>query len=214
MQRDLAVDVGARRPAERAKLAYDELQKQRRHGRTFRVMHPVTVTPVSIAALGRSQAFAVSTDEIVDDGARLRETQRAVLYNRRLPQGMNAPQACGGALLFRAPLVGYNFVLEPDLFEEPQDALRAGIVEMMDLDHGMNSEPLSRRPAGHITMAGPLRAILSPMLARITQPNVTLRPMTSGRCRTLSAAPSPLITAAAPTTIPTYETARGSRGSL
>src|ERR1700729_3561892 len=104
MQSDLAVDVGARRPAERAKLAYDELQKQRRHGRTFRAMHPVTITPVSIVALRWGQAFAVSTDKIVDDGARLRETQRAVLYNRRLPQGMNAPQACGGALRLRVPL--------------------------------------------------------------------------------------------------------------
>src|SRR3984957_4098123 len=205
MQSDLAVDVGACRPAERAKLAYDELQKQGRHSRTFRVMHPVTATPVSFAALRRGQALAVSTDKIVDDGARLCEAQRVVLYSRRLSQRMDAPQACRGALGLRVPLVADDFVVEPDLFEEPQDALRARVVEMMDLDHGMNSWPLSRRPAGHTTTAGPLRAIFTPRAARITQPNVTLRPITSGRCRTPSAAPSPLIAAATPMMIPKHD---------
>src|ERR1700729_1943085 len=113
MQSDLGVDVGARRPAERAKLAYDKLQKQRRHCRTLRVMHPVTVTPVSFASLRRGQALAVSTDKIVDDGARLCEAQRAVLYNRRLSQRMEAPQACGGALGLGVPLVAHGFVVEP-----------------------------------------------------------------------------------------------------
>src|ERR1700733_1126034 len=214
MQSDLAVDVGACRPAERAKLAYDELQKQRRHGRTFRVMHPVTATPVRVAALGRGQALAVSTDKIVDDCARFREAQSVVLYNWRLSQRMDAPQARRGALGLRVPLVGDDFVVEPDLFEEPQDALRARVVEMMNLDHGKNSRPPSRRPLGHTTPAGPLREIFTPSAARITQPNATLRPMRSGRCRMPSAAPSPLIATAAPMTIPTYDTARGSSGSL
>src|SRR5258708_1468692 len=115
---------------------------------------------------------------------------------------MDGPQARGREHRLRVPLVADNFVIEPDLFEKPQDALRARIVEMMDLDQRREfPAPLWLRAAGHSTTVGPPRAILSPRDPRITQPSVTLRPMTSGRCRTPSTDPSPLIAAAAPMAI-------------
>src|SRR6202161_489457 len=126
---------------------------------------------------------------------------------------MDASQAGGATHVLCAPLVTNDFVVEADLFKEPQDALRAGIVEMMDLDQRHEfPAPLSQRRTGHSTRAGPLRAILSPRAARITQPKVTVRPMTSGRCRTPSQYPSPPIAAATQMMIPTSGTARGSRG--
>src|ERR1700722_10902267 len=115
---------------------------------------------------------------------------------------MDAPQARRSKHRLRVPLVTNDLVVETDLFEKPQNALRARIVEVMDFDQGHEFRASLSTP-GHSTTVRPFRAILRPSAARITQPNVTLRPMTSGRCRTPSAYPSPLIAATVPITIPT-----------
>ena len=148
----LGVDESARRPAERAKPVDDELQKQGGHQGAFGVMHPVAIAPISVVALSRRQSRAISIDKIVDDGAGLGEAQRTVLDDRRLSQGMDEPQAGRSKHRLRVPLVADNFVVEPDLFKEPQDTLRAEIVQMMDLDHGMNSARC-RGDLGHTTSA-------------------------------------------------------------
>src|ERR1700722_3064792 len=115
---------------------------------------------------------------------------------------MDAPQARRSEHRLRVPLVTNDLVVETDLFEKPQDALRARIVEVMDFDQRQEFRASLSTPR-HSTPAGPARAILSPRVARITQPNVTLRPITSGRRRMSMAAPSPLIAAAVPMAIPT-----------
>ena len=48
MQFYLAVDVSARRPAEQAKPADDELQQQGRHQGAFGVMQPIAIAPMRI----------------------------------------------------------------------------------------------------------------------------------------------------------------------
>src|ERR1700722_14543690 len=117
---------------------------------------------------------------------------------------MDAPQARRSEHRLRVPLVTNDFVVEPDLFEKPQDALRARIVEVMDFDQRQRIPGvIIAATADHSTPAGSARAILSPRVARITQPNVTRRPMTSGRWTMSIAAPNPLIAAAAPMAIPT-----------
>ena len=56
------------------------------------------------------------------------------------PSGWMRPQARGGEHRLRVPLVTNDFVVEPDLFEEPQDALRARIVQVMDFDQDAYSD--------------------------------------------------------------------------
>ena len=140
MQFYLAVDVSARRPAEQAKPADDELQQQGRHQGAFGVMQPIAIAPIGFIALCRRQSLAISSDKVVDDRPGFGEAQRTILDDRRLSQGVDAPQARRREHRLRVPLVTNDFVVEPDLFEEPQDALRARIVQMMDLDQDAYSD--------------------------------------------------------------------------
>src|ERR1700722_15714656 len=48
---------------------------------------------------------------------------------------MHGQQRRRGEHRLRVPLVAFDLVVEPQLFEEPEDALRAGVVEVMDDDH-------------------------------------------------------------------------------
>src|ERR1700733_13636759 len=136
----LAVDVSARRPAEEAKPADSELQQQGRHERAFGVMQPIAIAPSGFIALRRRQSLAISSDKVVDDRAGFGEAQRTILDDRRLSQRVDGPQARGGEHRLRVPLVTNDFVVEPDLFEKPQDALRARIVEVMDFDQDAYSD--------------------------------------------------------------------------
>jgi hypothetical protein len=136
MQGDLAVDVAAHGPAERAEPGHDELEQQGCHEGALRVMQPVAIAPGGVVALRRRQSLLVASDKIVDDGPGFSEAQRAILDDRRFSQGMDAPEARWGEHGLRVPLVTNDFVVEANLLKQPQDAQRAGIVEMMDLDQG------------------------------------------------------------------------------
>src|SRR5580704_18768626 len=149
----LAVDVSARRPAEQAKPADDELQQQGRHQRAFGVMQPIATAPIGFIALCRRKSLAISSDKVVDDRPGFGEAQRTILDDWRLSQGVDVPQARRREHRLRVPLVTNDFVVEPDLFEKPQDALRARIVEVMDLDQRQEfraslSTPRHSTPAG------------------------------------------------------------------
>src|SRR5580658_1026017 len=172
MQRDLSVNKSSRRPAERPEPFHDQLEKQRRHCRAFGVMQPVAVAPIVPRIRRRRQLIAVACDKIIDDSPSLRQPQRSVLDDRRLPERMDVAQAPWRKHGFRVALIADDFVIERKLFQEPQDSLRPRVVEMVDFDQMRPTLAAATRQRSAI---GSRRAIWTPSAARTTHPKVTLR---------------------------------------
>src|ERR1700730_17906313 len=112
-----------------------KFQEQRRHRRALRIMQPVGVTQ-PLRGVGRrdQSAVAIGTEEIFDDRARLRDGVAVVGDDRRFAERMDRAQ-----LLWRAhvglTLIAHDLVRYAQFFQEPQHALRARIVEMMNRQH-------------------------------------------------------------------------------
>ena len=66
----------------------------------------------------------------------LREQQVAVADHRELAQRMHLDCVRRRKIGDRVACVRNDLVLQSKLFQQPEDALRAGVVEVMDDDHG------------------------------------------------------------------------------
>jgi hypothetical protein len=126
--------IGAATPS--GKPIENELHQERRHGRSFSVVKPIDVAQIVRRAGFRLQpAAAVTVDEIFGDGARFGQRQPAVGYDRRFAERMHGAQ-------FRrrqhgrgmAP-IGLDFIRKIKLLKQPEDAVRARLLEVMDGDH-------------------------------------------------------------------------------
>src|ERR1700716_1205363 len=97
--------------------------------------------PISIAQpLRRSGRLyqppvAISVDDVFGDRARLRDGVAIVGDDRRFSERMNRAQL-GRRAHIRLTLIADDLVRKPKFFQQPQHALGAGIVEMMDGEHG------------------------------------------------------------------------------
>src|SRR5260221_11860886 len=100
-------------------------------------MQPVGIAP-ALRRVGRGNqaAGAVGRGEILDDRARLGERESAVGDYRRLAERMHRPQLGRREHRLRIALVGLDLVLQAELFEQPEHALRARVVQVVDEDHG------------------------------------------------------------------------------
>ena len=125
-----------------------QLQQQRRHRRAFGIVQPIGVAQPLRRVRRRDQAaIAIGADDVFADRAGLGDGVAIVGDDGRFAERMN------GAQLLRRPhvrlaLIADDLVGHAELFEQPQHALRAGIVEMMNRQHGVpfNWPPLV--PAG------------------------------------------------------------------
>ena len=100
-------------------------------------MEPVAVAQMLIRAGVRHEAaLAVPVQNVLDDGAGLGDDAALVLDDRRLAEPMDFSEL--GRRQHRLPvaLVADHLVGRAQLLEQPQDALGARVVEVMDLDHG------------------------------------------------------------------------------
>ena len=97
-----------------------ELQQQRRHRRTFRVVQPVGVAQsFRRSRRGRELSLAVAFDQILDDGAGFGERQRVVGDDRRLAERVYREQRCRRQHCLGIALVALDLVLEAELFQQP-----------------------------------------------------------------------------------------------
>ena len=92
---------------------------------------------------------AMALHQVLDDRARLREREVALGKHRRLAERVHFAQRCGREHRLRIALVALDLVGQPELLEQPQHALRARVVEVMDDDHGLcSASSFSKRRSG------------------------------------------------------------------
>jgi hypothetical protein len=133
---DLARDPRMQRRPGLAQPRHVQVQHQRQHRRAFRVVQPLLVDVVVGRGRIRLQpAAAVPAHDVVDDGARLDDRAIAVDDDRRFAQRMHRGQRRGRQPGLGVALVGLDLVGQAELLEEPQHALRARIVQVVDDDH-------------------------------------------------------------------------------
>src|SRR5258706_2854945 len=137
----LAVDARMQGRARLLQPGDIEVEQQRQHRRTFRIMQPLVIGLVVGASRRRHHAgftvsLAVAADEVIDDGAGLREPDVAIGDNRRLAERMHRLQLRWRKPWLRAALIALHLIGYPQFFQQPQNPLRAGVIEMMQGEHG------------------------------------------------------------------------------
>ena len=114
----------------------DQLEQQGRHRGALGVMHPVAVAQrVGGAVGGFEAAVAMALDEVLEDGAGFGDHQALVADDRGLAERVHGAQLGRGQHGLGVALVMLDLVGEPELLKQPQDPLRAGVVEVVDGEH-------------------------------------------------------------------------------
>jgi hypothetical protein len=124
-------------------------RQQGRHHRALGIMEEVAVAQDVVAARRRTEAAAGFLDQIFDDRTGLGDDARvplparraAILDHRRLSERMDGAQLRRREHRLRIATVAADLVIEAQLLEQPEDALRARMFEMVDGDH---ADPLSQ----------------------------------------------------------------------
>src|ERR1019366_5027435 len=80
-------------------------------------------------------ALPVATYEVLDDCPRLDEREVPVGDDGRLAERVHGAKLRRREHRLPVALVALHFVLEPELLQEPEDALRAGVIEVVKDDH-------------------------------------------------------------------------------
>ena len=81
--------------------------------------------------------------QIFDNGAGFRDPRVAFIQHRRLAERVDGLQGGGRQHGLRVALIPLHLIGQAHLLQQPEDPLRAGIVEMVDGDHG--AAPLGPR---------------------------------------------------------------------
>ncbi len=106
------------------------------HGGALGEVEPVGVALPVLGADGRDHAAAaVLAENVFDDGAGFGDRLALIGDDRRLAQRVDGEQLGRGGHGLGVPLVALDLVRQAELLQQPQDALRTGIVEMMDGQH-------------------------------------------------------------------------------
>ena len=137
--RDPARDrLDEERHARAADAQRHQLEQQRRHGRAFGVVHPVVVAKAfrRVPCGGAKLPLPITLVQILDDRAGFRERLAVVRDDRRLAQRMHGAQLGRREHGVGIALIALDFVLDAQFFEHPEHALRTGIVEMVNDEHG------------------------------------------------------------------------------
>ena len=132
-----AVNARVQRRARLLQAGYIEIEHQRQHRRAFRVMHPLVIGFVIGASRRRHhRALAVTADDVVDDGAGLRDRRIAVGDDGRFAERMDLCELRRRQPGLGVALVALHLIGRTQLLQQPQNALRAGVVEVMKRQHG------------------------------------------------------------------------------
>ena len=112
-----------------------QLQQQRRHRGAFGIVQPIGVAQPLRRVRQRNQApLAVGVDDVFADRAGLGDGIAVVGDDGRLAERVNSPQFLWRPHV-RLALIANDLVGDAEFLEQPQHALRAGIVEMVDRQH-------------------------------------------------------------------------------
>ena len=90
---------------------------------------------VDPARRGLQPPRPMAADDVIDDGAGLMDREFAVGDHRRLAQGVNLTKGVRRQPGLSVTLIGLDPVIDAQFLQEPEDALRARVVEVVDDDH-------------------------------------------------------------------------------
>jgi hypothetical protein len=89
-----------------------------------------------VPGLRLQAAVAVAPDQVLDDGAGFGHDGVAVLDHRRFAERVHGAQLRRRQHRLRVALVFLDLVFQAEFLQQPQDALGAGVVQVVDDDHG------------------------------------------------------------------------------
>ena len=123
----------------------DQFQQQDRHDGALGVVHPISVAQAfGRSRCGRHSVRAVSLDQVFDDRAGFGDGALAVDDHGRFAERMNLEQFGRRQHRLLVALVVHDLVGHAQFFKQPQNAVRARILKVMDDDHGFTL-PVARR---------------------------------------------------------------------
>ena len=100
-------------------------------------MQPIGIAqPLGRAGRRHQAPLAMALHQVLDDRARLRERELAVGEHRRLAERMHFAQRGGREHRLRIALIALDLVRQSQFLQQPQNSLRAGVVEVMKREHG------------------------------------------------------------------------------
>jgi hypothetical protein len=112
-----------------AKPACVELEHERQHGRTFRVVQKLQITiVVTRVRRGCKPAVSILAHQIFNDSAGLEDHFITIPNHGRLSQRMNLLKFRRGQARLWIALVSMDGVVESEFFEQPRNASRPGFV--------------------------------------------------------------------------------------
>src|SRR5690242_15546603 len=99
-------------------------------------MQPIDVALAFRRTRRRNQrALSVSLDEVLDDRARFGDGQIAVGDDGRLPERMHAQELRRREARLRIARIPLDLVRDTQLLEEPEDAMGARVLEVVEGQH-------------------------------------------------------------------------------
>ena len=114
-----------------------ERQQERCHRRTFGKMQPHQIILMSRRPRRwHKAALPVFADDPVGDGAAFKDDLAIGFDHRALAQRMHGLQFRRRQIGHGVAIVMLDLVGRSQFFQQPQDALRAAVVEMVNNDHG------------------------------------------------------------------------------
>ena len=103
-------------------------------------MQPVVVRQAFVRTLLRAQpAIVVLVHQVFDNRTGFGDGPVAVGYDRRLAQRMHVQEFGRRKSGLLVAAVALDLVVASEFFEEPENALRTGVLEVVDGDHGGTS---------------------------------------------------------------------------
>ena len=135
MDVDHRLDALLRALAEQGNAAKHELEQQRRHQRALGVMEETRVAERILGIAGLAERTLTERDQVFDDRPGFDQRMAVMLNHRRLAERVHLPELRRGEHGGLVPLIALDFVRQPELLEQPEDALRAAVLEVMD-DYG------------------------------------------------------------------------------
>ena len=134
---DLAVDPALERRGGLSQPRGVEMQHERQHGRAFGEVQPLHIGLVfGISGRRAEAALAIYADKIIHDGAGFGDGDSAIGNNRRLAQRVYCLQLRRREARGGVALIEFDVIRDVQLFKQPENPLRAGIIQVMDDDHG------------------------------------------------------------------------------
>ena len=120
--------------AQQAELADDEQRQQRRHHRPFGIMEELAIADRALRIGGRPETVAGAGYQIVHDRASLDQAMTVDLHHRGAAERVNGAQRGGRAHGLSIAFVAADVIGFAQFLQQPEDALRPAVVQMMDDD--------------------------------------------------------------------------------